>query len=386
MEFDFLWELVYEADCFDGTVKKHCPKLEQLDKLEKELVVFAKAIPYLGYKLDKFFSAGVILNVVLHKELQMFGRLSFNTGMRWKMPPHSRFFLDLNNKKKSKMEIKTLTKPDFFLEPKQGNMEAQFLTFFGPRFDVGVSLFDKVELELQTQFRSPAFTLNISAGYRESSQCLHVPCQDIAGSWTVNIFFSHTGEEGYCTGKKVKTGLKIVLQANLQVWAKIPNPDWGALVTAATSVIGGLNLPEVPDWNDLSDSLRGTADTIGGAIGDAWDSIFKRDAEPDGGPGYFRIDDDDDSPDLHITNAHLGIGDDAHPEFDESGSQPTNRLGIRTDPNHRQLERRGKHSKPKPKPAKWWQDRLYVSSFHLPSIAIHSCLREDELTNFVMLD
>jgi hypothetical protein len=177
LEYDFLTEIVFETDCFDNMtakkntpVKKLCPKLAQLDKMEFEEPMFSAPVPYLGFKFLKFIEAGVIIHGIIHKELQMFGRFSFNTGIRWKMPPNSRFFLDLNARSASKMEMKGLTKPDFFLEPKEGNMEAQILFFAGPRFDIGLSLFDKLELELQTQFRTPAATLNFSAGYRELPQ------------------------------------------------------------------------------------------------------------------------------------------------------------------------------------------------------------------------
>jgi hypothetical protein len=124
----------------------------------------------------------------------------------------------------------------------------------------------------------------------------------------------------------------------------------------------------------LSDGLRGAADTVGGVVGDALDAIFKRDADPDDHSGYFRIDDGSHSPepDSHITNAGLGIGDDADPELDGSGSQPSQGLEIRKlDPRAKKPKYEGKHRKDPTFVAKWWQDRLFVSYFHLSRTPIH---------------
>lgn len=148
---------------------------------------------------------------------------------------------------------------------------------------------------------------------------------------------------------------------------KIPKPNWKGIGNLINAIIGGLNLPDFPDWNDVSDALSGAADWVADKIGDAWDAVFgKRDlAGIDGvvlgldGPEVeddddaFETtvdgdddddddergedDDDDDGDEIELDNMNgLGI-------HSEDAASPSKTIEARADPKNKG----GKHRKTK---------------------------------------
>lgn len=182
-ELIFLVELRFEKDFVDNknkaaskgkTRKKYSPA-KYMDKMKKEKAwakkiekeILQKGIPYLSFELPKVFTAGVSLTLMTHNEIQVFGRLDFNVGAKWKVEKNSLLRFNINKPEDNKIRGWHKSAPELIFKPQSGNIEGNLLMYPAPRFDIGLSLFEVTDLQLQTLFRIPAINMNLSAGFGE---------------------------------------------------------------------------------------------------------------------------------------------------------------------------------------------------------------------------
>lgn len=82
--FDLRFDFIYEHDYFDtnGSYPKWPPPAKLLDAFEQNKTLFEAPIPGLSFKIPKVLMLGPSLALFIHNEVQTFGRITIDMGVR----------------------------------------------------------------------------------------------------------------------------------------------------------------------------------------------------------------------------------------------------------------------------------------------------------------